>query len=223
MTKKEILRDTSSEEEIKKAYGKMSWCYPIVERIFEKGIRGKCLELLKLQEGESVLEIGFGTGYALIEFAKSVGERGEVYGIDLTPEMLKLAEKRIEKERLEERIKLYEGNAKSLPYENNMFDVVYTSFTLELLSTQDISRVLKEIKRVLKPNGRLGVISVAKEGYEDSRILKLYEWIHQKIPDYSSCPIYIEDNLKDAGYKIINTYETKMAYLFPVSTVIAKP
>jgi demethylmenaquinone methyltransferase/2-methoxy-6-polyprenyl-1,4-benzoquinol methylase len=76
------------------------------------------------------------------------------------------------------------------------------SFTLELFDTPEIPRVLGEIKRVLKPKGRLGVVSISKED-EDSILLRLYEWMHKKIPQYVDCrPIYIEQSIKDARFEI---------------------
>jgi len=223
MNKKEILRVTVSEEDIKKSYGKMSRWYPVAERL-ERGVRKKGLKLLDIQEGETVLEIGFGTGYTIAEIAKSVGETGKAYGIDVTPEMVELANERLEKEGLLERAELYEGDARNMPYKNNMFDAVYMATTLELFDTPDIPKVLGEIKRVLKPTGRLGVVSIPREGHEDSRVVKIYEWMHRTFPKYVSCrPIYVEDSIRDAGYKIIKMDEMKIAKLFPMKVVVAKP
>lgn len=220
MSTKEILRVKG---DIKATYAKLSKIYAILEERFEKKLREKGLELLDVQKGEVVLEIGFGTGCSLVEIAKSVGETGKAYGIDLTPEMVKLSKKRLEKEGLEERAELQEGNARKMSYRDNMFDAVYMASTLELFDTPDIAKVLREIKRVLKPTGRLGVVSIAKEGHEDSKILKFYEWLHQKIPKYASCrPIYVEDSIKDTGYKIIKTEEMMIAKLFPMKIVMAK-
>jgi len=220
LSTKEILRVKG---DIKATYAKLSKIYAILEERFEKKLREKGLELLDVQKGEVVLEIGFGTGCSLVEIAKSVGETGKAYGIDLTPEMVKLSKKRLEKEGLEERAELQEGNARKMSYRDNMFDAVYMASTLELFDTPDIAKVLREIKRVLKPTGRLGVVSIAKEGHEDSKILKFYEWLHQKIPKYASCrPIYVEDSIKDTGYKIIKTEEMMIAKLFPMKIVMAK-
>ncbi len=220
MSTKEILRVKG---DIKATYAKLSKIYAILEERFEKKLREKGLELLDVQKGEVVLEIGFGTGCSLVEIAKSVGETGKVYGIDLTPEMVKLSKERLEKEGLEEKAELQEGNARKMSYRDNMFDAVYMASTLELFDTPDIAKVLREIKRVLKPTGRLGVVSIAKEGHEDSKILKFYEWLHQKIPKYASCrPIYVEDSIKDTGYKIIKKEEMMIAKLFPMKIVMAK-
>ena len=62
--------------------------------------------------------------------------------------------------------------------------------------------MLAEAKRVLKRGGRIGVVSMSKEG-KPSLPLKLYEWLHEKLPRYVDCrPIYVEQSLKDAGFVI---------------------
>jgi len=221
MPKKETLRVKG---DIKATYAKVSKIYATFEGRFKKILRERGLELLEVQEGETVLEIGFGTGYSLVEIAKSVGETGKAYGIDVTPEMVELAKEKLEKEGLAERVELYEGDAREMPYGNNQFDAVYMAATLELFDTPDIPKVLTEIKRVLKPTGRLGIISMPKEGHEDAGILRFYEWIHRTFPKYASCrPIYVEDSIRDAGFKITKTDEMMLAKLFPMKIVVAKP
>lgn len=220
-SKKEILRVKG---EIKKTYSKLSKIYAALEGIFEKKLIERGLEYLDIQKGETVLEIGCGTGYALVEIAKSVGEIGKAYAIDITPEMVELARQRLERKRLTKKVKLSESDARNMPYRDNMFDAVYMAAVLELFDTPDIPKVLKEIKRVLKSDGRLGVISIPKEGYENSKVLGLYEWAHRKFPKYASCrPIYVEDSLREAGYNIIRTHEMLLAKIFPMKIVIAEP
>jgi len=221
MSRKEILRVKG---DIKATYAKLSRVYAILEGRFERKLRERGLELLSVQEGETVLEIGFGTGYSLVEIAKCVGETGKAYGIDVTPEMVGLARKRLEEEGLAERVELYQGDAREMPYEDKRFDAVYNASTLELFDTPDIPRVLAEIKRVLKSSGRLGIISMPKEGHEDSVVLRFYEWIHRTFPRYASCrPIYVEDSVRDAGFEITKTEEMKIAGIFPMKIVMAKP
>ena len=101
-----------------------------------------------------------------------------------------------------ERVEPNCGDALKMPYEDNKFDVVFMSFTLELFNTPEIPKFLYEIKRVLKPNGRLGVVSMPKED-GDSILLRVFEWIHKKFPQYVDCrPIYVEQSIKGAGFKI---------------------
>lgn len=96
--------------------------------------------------------------------------------------------------------------------------------TLELFDTPDIPIVLKEIKRVLRPTGRLGVVSIPKESFETSLILKIYEWFHKTFPKYASCrPIYVEDSINKTGYKVLRQKVLMMGKLFPMKIIIARP
>jgi len=219
-----MLRVPVSLEDMKNGYGVVSRFYALVEGIFEKGLRQKGLQLLSITPGEVVLEVGVGTGYSLKEIANSVGENGKAYGIDVTPQMLEITRKRLRKAGLMDRVELYEGDARSMPYEDGKFDAVYMAATLELFDTPDIPRVLSEIKRVLKPSGRLGVVSLTKESREDSLFIRFYEWLHQKVLKYASCrPIYVEELVKDAEYEIIKTDQFVIAKLVPWKLLVARP
>lgn len=221
MPEKEILRVRG---DIKATYGKVSRAYAVVEERLERRLRQRGLQLLDLQEGEAVLEIGFGTGCSLVEIAGRVGPVGKVSGIDLTPEMVSLARQRLEKEGLAESVQLLEGDARDMPYETGQFDAVYMAGTLELFDTPDIPRVLAEIRRVLKPGGRLGLVSMPKEGHERSLVFRMYEWAHRRFPRYASCrPIYVEDSVRDSGFEMEVAEEVMLGGVFPMKIVIARP
>ena len=223
-TKRDILRVPATLEDIKKSYAKISGLYATLEGRFEKRLRDRGLELLSVREGEVVLEIGFGTGYALMEIACSVGEMGKAYGIDITPQMLEQTRKRLDKVSLMGRVELCEGDARNMPYEDDMFDAVYMASTLELFDTPDIPRVLSEIKRVLRSRGRLVVASMSKKGQEDSRFLRFYEWLHHKIPRYASCrPIYVEESVGEARFHIVGSEELLLGRLVPMRIITATP
>jgi len=218
---KEVL---SVKGKIKESYGKLSKLYATFESKFERKLREKALKLLKVKEGEIILEIGFATGATLIEVAEFVGEKGKVYGIEVTHEMVDLAKERLKKTEFAERIIMSEGDARNMLYENNTFDAVYMIGVLELFDTPEIPEVLKEIKRVLKPDGRLEVASISKGGHENSLVIKIYEWVHITFPKYASCrPIYVENSITDAGYKIIEKEEIFLGKMLPIKFVVAKP
>lgn len=219
MTNKEILRVYRTKEQAKRTYDKISRIYDLITGPFERKFRDMGLNQLDVKEGETVLEIGFGTGHCLEEIAKRVGENGKAYGIDISSGMLDITRKRMEKKRLADTVELYCGDAMSMPYEDNMFDVVFMSFTLELFDTPEIPAVLKEIKRVLKPKGRLGVVSMSKEDGE-SWLLKAYEWIHKNFPVIADCrPIYVEKSIRDAGYSIKSREKIKL-FVLPGEIVV---
>jgi demethylmenaquinone methyltransferase/2-methoxy-6-polyprenyl-1,4-benzoquinol methylase len=220
----EMLGVPVRSEDIKKSYGVMSRFYALAEGIFEKGLRRKGLHLLSVRPNEVVLEVGVGTGYSLKEIANFVGEKGKAHGIDVTPQMLELTRKRLKKAGFMDRVELYEGDARRMPYQNGKFDAVYMASTLELFDTSDIPVVLNEVKRILKPSGRLGVASLSREGKEGSLFIRFYEWLHQKVPKYANCrPIYLEKLLEDAGYQITKTEEFVLLKIVPWRIVVAKP
>ncbi len=208
-----ISRVYRSKAQAKESYDRFSRFYDFFAGPFERKYRDKTLKYLDVKEGETVLEVGFGTGYSLEQIAKRVGETGQAYGIDISSGMLEVTKKRLKKAGLAERVELHCGDASSLPFEDNKFDAVFMSFTLELFDTPEIPKVLNEIKRVLKPSGRLGVVSMSKENGQ-SKLLRLYEQLHEIIPKYVDCrPIYVEQSIKNASFQIKHKEKVKLLSL----------
>ena len=198
----DVLPVPRTKEEAKRLYDRISRVYDLFTWGFERKYANMALSHLSIKEGEAVLEIGFGTGHCLKRIAKSVGQRGRVYGVDISTGMVEVTKRRLEKAGLMDRVELYRGDAASLPYGNNTFDAIFMSFTLELFDTPEIPKVLNEINRVLKPNGRLGMASMSRDNGQ-STMLRLYEWVHRKWPKYADCrPIYLEVSLREVGFKI---------------------
>lgn len=96
------------------------------------------------------LEIGLGPGYLGLEWLKKM-EGTKLTGLEISPEMISIAEKNAREYGLEERVKYVEGDAQKMPFENNTFDGVFTNGSLHEWS-QPI-RILDELFRVLKPGG----------------------------------------------------------------------
>jgi len=219
-TSPSILPVPRSKEEAKRFYDRISKVYDYLTGAFERKYAEMAVERLSVEEGETVLEIGFGPGHCLKRIAESVGKTGKVYGVDISSGMLEVARRRLDKAWLMDRVKLYCGDATSLPYGDNTFNAAFMSFTLELFDTPEIPRLLEEVKRVLKPRSRIVVASMSKENGE-SLLLRLYEWAHRKWPKYVDCrPIYLEQSLRDAGYEIIKKEKVKLFGL-PGEIVIA--
>jgi demethylmenaquinone methyltransferase/2-methoxy-6-polyprenyl-1,4-benzoquinol methylase len=198
----DVLPVPRTKEEAKGFYDSISKVYDLLTWAFERKYANMALSHLSIKGGENVLEIGFGTGHCLKRIAESVGQRGKAYGVDISTGMLEVTKRRLEKAGLGDRVELYRGDAATLPYGDNTFDAVFLSFTLELFDTPEIPKVLKEIKRVLKPNGRLGAASMSRDNSK-SVMLRLYEWVHRKWPKYADCrPVYLEVSLREVGFKI---------------------
>ncbi|HEY95602.1 MAG TPA: methyltransferase domain-containing protein [Dehalococcoidia bacterium] len=198
----------------------MSRLYDYISGPFERKYAFRALELLDIMEGETILEIGFGTGHCLKKIAASVGETGKAYGIDISPGMLRVTKRRLEKAKLLDRVELNCGDATSLPYDTNSMDGVFVAFTLELFDTPEIPIVLEEVKRILKPGGRIAVAAMSKKAGE-SLIVRLYERVHNRWPEYADCrPIFLEESIHEAGYQIKSSQTVKLLGL-PLEIVVA--
>jgi SAM-dependent methyltransferase len=112
---------------------------------------GNPFSLGPIARGESVLDIGCGAGVDTIVAAITAGPEGRVIGLDLTPEMLKRAKENLSKTLLEN-VSFEEGSAEDLSFPEASFDVVISNGVFNLVP--DKTKALREVFRVLKPNGR---------------------------------------------------------------------
>lgn len=113
---------------------------------------GNPFSLGQIYPGESVLDIGCGAGLDTLVAARMVGPGGRVVGIDVTPGMIDKARANLTLMDLQN-VTFQVGEAESLPFSDNDFDVVISNGVFNL--TLDKERALKEAHRVLKPGGRL--------------------------------------------------------------------
>ena len=206
-----------------KFYDRISHAYDLIADGGEHRARQRGLQLLNVQPGESVLEIGYGTGHSLVEFAKSVGESGKVTGIDISTGMRDVARKRLVEAGCEAVVELLVGSVPPLPFEDAAFDVVSMSFTLELFPAETIPEVLAECLRVMKPSGRLGVVSMATvaDGETESLLEETYIWMHRHFPHIVDCqPIPLEDFVTAAGFAL-QEHERIDLFTMPVAIVVA--
>lgn len=215
-----VLPVLRTKAEARQYYDRISTIYDYMTGAFERRFAERALERLSIKEGESVLEIGFGSGYCLKRIAVSTDVTGKAHGIDISTGMLNVTRRKLIKSGLLDRVQLCCGDGSNLPYVDSAFDAAFMSYTLELFDTDDIPRVLEEVMRVLKPGGRLGVAGMSKENGK-STMLRLYEWAHKKWPKYIDCrPIYIEQSLRVTGYEIRSREKVKLFGL-PNEIVVA--
>jgi ubiquinone/menaquinone biosynthesis C-methylase UbiE len=216
----EISRVTRTKAEARATYDRMAKWYDLVAGRFEGPLRVAALNKLRTAEGEIVLEIGFGTGQGILALAQAVGASGKVFGIDISPGMCEISREKLAQAGLSDRAVLKCGDAADLPFEAGQFDAVLMSFTLELFDTPEIPTVLGECRRVLRGNGRMGILAMSNTR-QDSRMAKLYEWAHVRFPAWVDCrPIFARKVLEEAGFRILEVTEMTMCGL-PVEIVLA--
>lgn len=160
---------------------------------------GNPVALASLLEGETVLDLGSGTGFDCFLAANRVGKKGKIIGIDMTPEMIENARKNAEKggyKNVEFRL----GEIENLPLDAGAVDVIISNCVINLSPEKE--KVFQEAFRVLKPGGRMMISDIVL-------LDDLPEPIKNSVPAYAGCIAgamkkdqYIQ-SIKDAGFKRI--------------------
>jgi ubiquinone/menaquinone biosynthesis C-methylase UbiE len=131
-------------------YDLMAWVVMLGrERVF----REKLIDLARLKTDESVLDVGCGTGTLAIAAKQRVGSTGKVYGIDASPEMIAKADQKAKKAGIE--VVFKNGVVEALPFPDEHFEVVFSTLMLHHLPREAREKCAREMRRVLKPGGRV--------------------------------------------------------------------
>ncbi|MBI2001474.1 MAG: methyltransferase domain-containing protein [Chloroflexi bacterium] len=140
------------------------WLTPLYDPLIrwampEAKLKTRLVDQAQIEAGHHVLDLGCGTG-TLAVLMKHMSPQSEVVGLDADAKILEIARWKADKARVSIAFDL--GMAFELPYPDNAFDHVLSSFVLHHLTTENKARTFKEVYRILRPGGKLSVLDLGR-------------------------------------------------------------
>ena len=164
--------ELGKKEQVAQMFDTISGNYDGLNRVISFGIdikwRKKVLQLVSDKNPKTVLDIATGTGDLAILMTKTSAER--IVGLDISAGMLDVGRKKIEAQKLSDKIEMILADSENMPFENDTFDAITVAFGVRNFET--LEKGLAEILRVLKPNGIFVILETSvpektpyKQGY----------------------------------------------------------
>jgi len=167
---------------------------------------GNPTALAQLHEGETVLDLGSGGGIDVLLSAKRVGPTGKAYGLDMTDDMLALANEN-KRRAGANNVEFLKGEIENIPLPDDSVDVIISNCVINL--SADKSRVLQEAFRVLRPGGRFAVSDVVVRGEVPDEVRRNMElWIGCVAGALEE--MEYRDLLADAGFRRVDVEPTRV-------------
>lgn len=153
----------SKKQQVAEMFDKIAFRYDFMNRFLSGGIdiywRKRAIRELREIAPKKVLDVATGTGDFALLTAKLIRPE-KIIGIDISEGMLQLGRKKVEKELLNDRIELVKGDSEAINYPENTFDAITVAFGIR--NFEDLDKGLAEMKRVLKPGGKLVILEFSK-------------------------------------------------------------
>ena len=164
--------DLGKKEQVTQMFDAISGNYDGLNRVISFGIdikwRKKVVTIIKEKNPDTILDIATGTGDLAINLAET--NASKIIGLDISSGMLEIGKQKVKKNQLDNKIDMVLGDSENMPFANNSFDAITVAFGVRNFET--LENGLKEIYRVLKPNGTFVILETSiptktpyKQGY----------------------------------------------------------
>lgn len=211
----------SKKEQVAGMFDRIAGKYDLLNRMLSGGTdlswRKKAIGSIQQDKPENLLDMATGTGDMAILAARLI-KNCRVTGMDISEGMLEIGIKKIKDSNLNESIELLKGDAEAISFPDNSFDAVMVAFGVR--NFQDLDKGLKEMRRVLRPGGKIVILEFSKPqnpfilpayriylksiapllGKMISKNGKAYQYLNKSIQKFPEGIAFVEC-LKEAGYK----------------------
>ena len=187
-----------------KSYKNVVWFYDFWSWLTESKAAKYVIKFANIKDDETVLEVACGTGVVFEQIVKR-NPNGKNIGIDLSPDMLRKAKKRLARLK-SDHWELKEGNVLALDFADNSFDILINNFMIDLMPADTFNKIAEEFYRVIKPGG---TIVMATFSFGKKKVNRFWFWVARKFPDLlTGCrPVSFKENLVKAGFIIEDDIE----------------
>jgi ubiquinone/menaquinone biosynthesis C-methylase UbiE len=212
------MRRHLTENEIRDLYDRQAFSYDPWSILTESRAHEEVLSLAGISPGETILEVGAGTGCLFREIA-AANPTGLNVGIDISNGMLARAAAKMPELATQGLLQI--GSAYALPYQDGCFDAVAGAYILDIIPDESLVAVLGEWHRVSKGDGRLVLVDMTRGAYWYNRFWGLLYDLHPKL--MGGCrPVNAEPYLREAGWEMVERRELSQ-FTFASEVILARP
>lgn len=210
-----MIQNTVSQKRARAIYDFLGARYDLFDFVESKA-KQRAIDLLELSPGQDILNVGVGTGKQHIAPKSGVSPGGQAFALDLSPVMTRLAKNRTG-------APVFISDAGNIPMQPNRLDSIYCAYVLDMLPLALIPDVIYGFRRILKPGGRLVVLSLTEGLTSVSRALlsfwkKMY--VHYPVFFAGCRPLQNAALIKQAGFTPIRR-EVVVQFALPSEIILA--
>ena len=218
-----VIEARVAADRLRRVYDITSKFYGITAALFDRKARRLGLQRAGILPGNRFLEVGTGPGISLREVAGRADSTSLVVGADISSRMLEIAHRGL-RSMNKNGAHLVLADGMRLPFASASFDVLFSAYLLDLMPLADIRAALAEFCRVLRPDGRLVLVSMTKN---DEASRSWWEWLYAQLPSWAvawilgGCrPVLLAHPVTEAGF--LDVRRELVEQLVPSEIVVAR-